>query len=224
MFALSFQIERSFHSMVTALRKRIAVSFRSVRTKLFLDPPAKNATETKGPVGGNSSDLLERGPPEIVDHLGTMDALFRVWIPEIKKDIEMASLIMNKLASDLGSQAVVLAQQASEQLRRIPVKYGRLRRKLQMAFSRKDHKSHAELHKERVIQSDCGKKYTVEEFVEIFDHDHNLRLTEESFWTPEFRDEFYSGWPVWANEMRLVDPACGSKKWFIPPSSNEKEL
>jgi hypothetical protein len=33
------QIERSLRTMVTALRRRIAVSFKAIRSKLFLDEP-----------------------------------------------------------------------------------------------------------------------------------------------------------------------------------------
>lgn len=58
--------------------------------------------------------------------------------------------------------------------------------------------------------------------MEIFDHDHNLALTEEPNWTPEFADEFYEGWPVFANQMRLADPACGSKKWSLPPTVRDE--
>lgn len=74
-----------------------------------------------------------------------------------------------------------------------------------------------------MIQSECGKPYTLEEFVEVFDHDHNLHLTEEPTWTDQFREEFYTGWPVWANEMRLVDPACGSRIWSLPPKKTAKD-
>lgn len=90
------------------------------------------------------------------------------------------------------------------------------------AFTREDHTDHAEIHRVRVIQSECGKSYTLEEFLDIFDHDHNLALTEESFWTPEFKDEFYTGWPVFATHMRLRDPACGSTHWSLPVEAEQR--
>jgi hypothetical protein len=151
-----------------------------------------------------------------------MDSFFRSWIPSIKKDIELSSLIINKVAGDLGEVATKLALRATEELRRIPVKYGRLRRKLQKAFARADHDDHAELHKKRVIVSECGKPYTLEEFVELFDHEHNLLLTAEENWTNSFEDEFYEGWPVWANHMKLFDPACGSQKWSLPSEPKDE--
>jgi hypothetical protein len=151
-----------------------------------------------------------------------MDSFFRTWIPAIKKDIEMSALVMNKLADDMGSSVHGIASKTAAELRRIPLKYGRLRRKLTAVFARTQADIHHEMHKQRVIQSECGKPYTVEQFVELFDHDHNLQLTEEAHWTPEFTDEFYEGWPVFATQMRLQDPACGSKKWSLPPQKLDK--
>ncbi len=119
-----------------------------------------------------------------------------------------------------------MAHAATDELRRIPIKYGRLRRKLTMAFSREKHDDHAELHRTRMIQSECGKQYTLEQFVEMFDHEHNLALTEEPHWSDEFKDEWYSGWPVFATHMKLHDPACGSDKWSAVPTKapEKKEL
>jgi hypothetical protein len=172
--------------------------------------------------GGNSTELHDRPRPVVVDHLANMDSFFRTWIPAIKKDIEMSALVMNKLADDMGSSVHGIASKTAAELRRIPLKYGRLRRKLTAVFARTQADIHHEMHKQRVIQSECGKPYTVEQFVELFDHDHNLQLTEEAHWTPEFTDEFYEGWPVFATQMRLQDPACGSKKWSLPPQKLDK--
>ena len=206
-----------------AMKRRITASFRGIRSKLFLDSVPTDDSAGVGGIkgGGNSTELHERGRLLVVDHLGTMDSFFRTWIPKIKKDIEMSSLIMNQLAASLGDKAIGLARQGAAELRRMPIKYGRLRRKLQAAFASVEHKEHAEFHRQKVIQSECGRQYTVEEFVEIFDHDHNLLLTEEDNWSDDFKTEFYEGWPVWANEMRLVDPECGSRKWSLPSIRDE---
>ena len=206
------------------MRRSIAHSFRKIRRQLFLDNvPQDNATAVGGIVGGgNSTELHKRGRLKVVDHLGNMDSFFRTWIPKVKKDIEMSALIMGQIALKLGDKAVQLSRRAAAELRRLPIKYGRLRRKLQSAFSRLDHADHAQVHRQRVIQSECGKQYTLEEFIEIFDHEHNLLLTEEDNWTDEFKAEFYEGWPVWANEMRLADPACGSRKWSLPPLDKDE--
>ena len=215
------QIEETFKSFVKALKKRVADSFREIRTDMFMDPRTNPKEEPlKG--GGNSTELHDRPRPVHVDHLGKMDSLFQKWVPRVNKDIQMSALILSTFAKELGNNALKLAQKSSEELRRIPVLYGRLRRKLQTAFAKADHKNHRDLHQKHVIQSECGKKYTIEEFIELFDHDRNLLLTEESFWTPKFEEEFFEGWPVWANEMRIQD-YCGSRKWFIPEPTEEEK-
>jgi len=220
------EIRSTFRSLVVAIRLRVAASFRKIRSGLFLEPPVKNVTavnNTNVTEDGNSTAKQERGPGVIVDHIGTFDGLFRTWIPTMKKDLELTSLLLGKLASDLGAKTRELSHEVQEELRRIPIKYGRLRRKLLHAFSREKHDDHAELHRARMIQSECGKQYTLEQFVEMFDHDHNLALTEEANWSHEFKDEWYSGWPVFATQMKLHDPACGSTKWSLPPTE-KKEL
>ena len=56
----------------------------------------------------------------------------------------------------------------------------------------------------------------------IVDHDRNLAVTAEPNWNEEFTVEYYEAWPVWANHMRLVDPACGSRKWRLPPTDRDE--
>ena len=222
MLADDAQIQDALKGMVSALRRRVAVSFKAIRPKLFLDEPMLPPVNKSNDKGGNSTVLHERERAVVVDHLANMDSFFRTWIPKIKSDVEASALIMNKLADDLGTDVQGLASSSAAEVRRIPMKYSRLRRKLTAVFARTAGDDHHTMHKERVIQSECGKPYTVEQFVEIFDHDHNLALTEEPFWTDEFAEEFYEGWPVFANQLRLSDPACGSKKWSLPPREHDE--
>ncbi len=208
--------------MVKAVRRRVAETFKGIRPNLFLDEPALPPKNTSADKGGNSTELHNRPRPELVDHLANMDSFFRKWIPQIKKDLELSALVMNGLADDLGSSVHDIATRAAAELRRLPVKYSRLREKLTQEYVGTAADNHHEMHKKRVIQSECGKQYTLEQFIEIFDHDHNLALTEEPFWTNEFREEFFQGWPVFANQMRLSDPACGSRKWSLPPAEKDE--
>ena len=124
------------------MRKRIAESFKTIRPQLFVDDVESNNDTAVGGVsgGGNSTHLHERGRLKVFDHLGNMDSFFRTWIPAIKKDIEMSALIMGQMAHDMGDRAFALARTATAELRRIPVKYGRLRRKLESAFVGLEHK------------------------------------------------------------------------------------
>ena len=161
----------------------------------------------------------------------TFCGFFRAWLPKVKHDIEMSALVLNGLAQGMSERVHNIAAAAAAELRRIPLKYHRLRRKLTNVFAKTMTDDHHEVsdgaraphgpfimgealtrgfpqvHSARVIVSECGKEYTVEQFVDIFDHDHNLALTEEPNWTEQFKDEFYEGWPVFANHMRLSDPA-----------------
>ncbi len=105
----------------------------------------------------------------------------------------MSALVMNGLADSLGAKVHDIATRAAAELRRLPIKYSRLRFKLTKEYANTMADNHHEMHKKRVIQSECGKQYTLEQFVEIFDHDHNLALTEEPNWTQDFTDEFYEG-------------------------------
>jgi hypothetical protein len=55
---------------------------------------------------------------------------------------------------------------------------------------------------EKMIQ--CGgKTYSLQEFLDIFDSEHNLLIIEENFWTDHDLEEFYEGWDVWAKRMGL---------------------
>lgn len=199
----------------------VASSFKKVRDGMWTHPDGDVKRNISVAAGSNGSASTNFSVPVAVDHIGVFDRVFRDWIPKVKKDLELISIMLSKLGTDLGGEALSVARDSGTLLRRVPIHYGRLRKKITHAFARATHEDHDALHQDKMIQSECGVPYTMEQFIAMFDHDHNLALTEEESWTDDFKEEFYTGWPVFANQMRLHDPACGSRKWSI---TSEAEL
>jgi len=79
----------------------------------------------------------------------------------------------------------------------------------------------------------CGKEYNFAEFLDIFDPKHQLEVSvEHDRWGSEENDEkvfeeYYEGWTIWANYMKLKCSVCGASKWedfVVYEDTNEKIL
>jgi len=56
----------------------------------------------------------------------------------------------------------------------------------------------------------CGKQLTLKEFLH---HYPNVVLDEEDWWTDTELENFYLGWPEWANCYGVKCPVCKSTNW-----------
>jgi hypothetical protein len=59
----------------------------------------------------------------------------------------------------------------------------------------------------------CGKQYSFIEFLDIFDHDHNLAVPEGEHYNDGSMEEYYDGWAEWANHLKLKCPVCRGDHW-----------
>eukprot|EP01118_Nematostelium_gracile_P016454 TRINITY_DN6818_c0_g1_i1.p1 TRINITY_DN6818_c0_g1~~TRINITY_DN6818_c0_g1_i1.p1 ORF type:complete len:164 (-),score=57.95 TRINITY_DN6818_c0_g1_i1:19-510(-) len=59
----------------------------------------------------------------------------------------------------------------------------------------------------------CGKEFSFDEFLDLFDHEHNLALPNEDHFNDGDMEEFYEGWAIWANHYKLRCPSCEASKW-----------
>jgi len=56
----------------------------------------------------------------------------------------------------------------------------------------------------------CGKQLTLKEFLS---HYPDLTLEEEEWWNDLDVENFYLGWPEWANRYAVKCPQCGATDW-----------
>jgi len=59
----------------------------------------------------------------------------------------------------------------------------------------------------------CGREYSFVEFLDIFDHDHNLAVPSEEHYNDGSIEEYYDGWAEWANHLLLRCPNCEASQW-----------
>lgn len=72
--------------------------------------------------------------------------------------------------------------------------------------------------------NNCGKEYTFQEFLDIFDQDHNLAIPLKDYWNDENEiQEFYDGWAIWANYLKLKCIQCEESNWEDIILKNENE-
>jgi len=62
----------------------------------------------------------------------------------------------------------------------------------------------------------CGTQYTLQEFLRLSRVRGGLFIREEEWWSDEELDEFYEGWPEWANRSSVHCPSCDAVAWKGP--------
>jgi len=59
----------------------------------------------------------------------------------------------------------------------------------------------------------CGKEYSFTEFLDMFDHEHNLAVSGKENYNDGSIEEYYEGWAIWANHLKLKCPVCEGSVW-----------
>jgi len=102
---------------------------------------------------------------------------------------------------------------------------GHLKDKIDRLFHKVEHHMNHQPHHPIVRCGGCGKVYTLQEFLAITP---DLVVDEQDWWTDEDLENFYSGWPEWANRMAIKCPHCEATKWgpveFVTQEEEEAHL
>jgi len=87
---------------------------------------------------------------------------------------------------------------------------GHLKSRIDRLFHRVEHHMHHKPHHPIIRCGACGKQFTLQEFLAMAP---DLVVDEQDWWTDEDIENFYSGWPEWANRYAIKCPQCGETKW-----------
>jgi len=70
-----------------------------------------------------------------------------------------------------------------------------------------------QMHRPFLSCAGCGRLYSLSEFLNTYDPQHQLNLIEENFWSDAEVEEFWQGWAEYANHMKLHCTECGGNEW-----------
>lgn len=152
---------------------------------------------------------------------------------EIRKTVQERLEAMEEIVGKVGDKSLKKAWktakdsitdefQVVEQMVRSQI--SSLRKKIDKIFHRVEHHFAHKEHHPVLKCGNCGKQLTLREFLE---HNHGLVIEEEDWWTDIDVENFYLGWPEWANRYGVKCPACESTNWVgvdFVSTEVEKEL
>jgi hypothetical protein len=82
--------------------------------------------------------------------------------------------------------------------------------KIDKIFHRVEHHMAHKEHHPVLKCGSCGKQLTLREFLT---HYPDLAISEEEWWSDIDVENFYLGWPEWANRYAVKCPQCGATDW-----------
>jgi len=59
----------------------------------------------------------------------------------------------------------------------------------------------------------CGNEYSFLEFLDLFDHEHNLALPTTDHYNDGSVEEYYEGWAEFVNRYKFHCPKCDATSW-----------
>jgi len=108
-----------------------------------------------------------------------------------------------------------LKETASEKLQHIEARLAddvtHAEKNYEHIFDHFDHIS-ANHHHPVITCNECGNTMTFSEFAKMV-YNRGYLIKEENWWTDDDIEEFYGGWPVWANRSAVHCPKCDAVKW-----------
>lgn len=90
-------------------------------------------------------------------------------------------------------------------------------------FQRMEHHAKHSPHHPILRCAHCGRPYTLQEFLKLFDREGSYLIQIEDWWTDVEVEEFFEGWAEWANRYAIHCVDCGSPKWSNVEYVTEEE-